>query len=104
MNSGCFPALDWRLIGAVGFGLFFYGCAYDGLVNHLGDKKDGYTSLLVVGGVLVTLAAVALVYWPAAVICAIAFMASGLPMIVGDIYRAIRRREAALKVLRENHE
>ena len=98
------PALDWRLIGAVLFGLTCFGLAFTTFVQRLGDRKDGYTSLLVVAGVLVTLAGVALIYWPAAVLSGAAFVASGLPMIVGDIWQHIKAREAAIKLLKERRD
>ena len=102
--TGCTSALDWRLIGAVAFGLFCFGWAFNAAVTHLGDRKDGYVSLLVVAGVLVTLGGVALVCWQAAILSAAAFAVSGIPMIVGDIWRHIKAREAALRVLREQHD
>jgi hypothetical protein len=90
------PAGDWRLIGAVLFGLLMFGTVYNNLVQKLGRRKEGYTSLLVVGGVLITLAGVALVSWQCAVLTLSAFAASGLPMVLGDIQRHIQARERAI--------
>lgn len=77
-------------------GLLGFGAVYDQLVAecHRRGYDDGYTSLLVVGGVGVTLAAAApvigrrnaeRVFW--------LFVASGVPMIVGDIGRYVKRRK-----------
>jgi hypothetical protein len=94
------PAGDWRLIGAVLFGLLMFGLVYNELVQRIGRRKEGYTSLLVVGGVLITLGGVALVSWQCAVLTLSAFAASGLPMTLGSIYRHIRSREQAIEYLR----
>lgn len=94
---GCTPVVDWRLIGAVAFGLFGFGVGYNALIHALGERKEGYTSLLVVAGVLITLGGVALIHWQAAALALLAFAASGLPMVVGDIGRHIWRREQAIE-------
>jgi Kef-type K+ transport system membrane component KefB len=73
--------------------LFFFGLAYNAFVAWLGPLKEGYTALLVVVGVLVTLLGVALIDWRAAVLVGGAFAASGTPMIIGDISRTIKARE-----------
>lgn len=101
---GCSQAVDWRLIGAILAGLFMFGVAYNALVHHLGNKKEGYSAILVVGGVLITLGGLALISWQCALLAVAMFAASGLPMVIGDIYRSIRRREQALQVLRDDHE
>ena len=103
MNS-CTPVIDWRLIGALFAGLFFFGLSFNGLVVHLGHRKDGYTSLLVVGGVLVTVGALAVVEPLCALLTLGFFASSGLPMILGDIYRAMRQRDAERQAVRESHE
>lgn len=94
-------AADWRLIGAVFFGLFCFGCGYAALTAWIGDRKQGYTSLMVVGGVLVTLLGVALVSWPSALLTAGAFIASGTPMIVGEIVTYKRREAEALRRMKD---
>lgn len=84
-------------------GLFAFGLAYDGLVGWLERQGHhrGIVSLLVVGGVLVTLGVV----WAAltgrtmqadlvlAYLLA-GFTASGLPMIVGSLWRNAKERQA----------
>lgn len=97
----CGSALDWRLIGAIAAGLFFFGWSYNALMHALSERKDGYTALFVVGGVLVTLTGLALIDWRCALLAVTLFAASGLPMVIGDMYRAIRKRDRILAALRE---
>lgn len=98
---GCETAPDWRLLVTVALGLLLFGVIYNEWVGRLDDQKDGYTALLVVVGVLVTLAGVAIVDWRAAALVAGAFIFSGAPMILGDIWRANKRRQAELERLRK---
>lgn len=93
--------IDWRLLGSVLFGLLMYGVVYNELVQRLGKRKEGYTSLLVVAGVLVTLAGVSLISWQSALLTLCAFAASGLPMVIGDIRRYVEAREKALETMRQ---
>lgn len=102
--TGCTSPLDWRLIGAVLFGLLMFGIAFNALVHALGARKDGYTSLLVVAGVIVTQIGVALICWQAALVSMAAFSASGLPMVIGEVYRSMRKREEILASLREGRD
>lgn len=102
--TGCTPGADWRLIGAIAAGLFFFGWSYNALMHALGERKDGYTALFVVGGVLVTLTGLALIDWRCALLTLTLFTASGVPMVIGDVYRSMRRRDAILKALREGHD
>ena len=94
MIGACF-AVDWRVLSAVLFALLMFGVVFNNWVGHLGDKKEGYTALLVVIGVGMTLIGVAIVSWQSALLVLVAFAASGTPMIAGDIYRAVRAREEA---------
>ncbi len=79
----------------VAAGLVLFGGLYDHLVGRLEEKRlnRGFTSLLVVVGVGVTVGASALLIGleNALVVLAL-FVASGLPMIVGSISRYIRER------------
>ena len=99
-QSGAIPANMPLVAVAVVLGLLFlFGAAYNLLVAWLEHKgyDEGYTSLLVVGGVLVTLAASALlVGWYNALLVLLCFAASGLPMILGSLARYARARRAAL--------
>jgi hypothetical protein len=99
--NGCGSAADWRLIGAIWVGLFFFSLGYNWLMHVLGERKDGYTALFVVGGVLVTLVGLALIDWRCALLALTLFAASGLPMVIGDMYRAMRKRDRILEALRE---
>lgn len=92
--------LDWQMFGVVLFALFMFGLAYNGLVEWLGERKDGYTSLLVVAGVLITLLGITLIDWRAAALTLAGFGASGLPMVVGEIARTINKRERSLRLMR----
>ena len=98
-------ALDWRVIGPVLFGLTMFGIAFNLVVGWMKEHKEGYTALLVALGVLVTLAGAALINWQGALITLLCFMASGVPMIGGDIYRHVSTRAKAIKSIQdESHE
>lgn len=90
---GGYFVIDWLVLGLILFILLFFGTLYAVFVNLFFDQLQGYMSLMVVGGVLVTLGFSAFIFWPAAVLLLICFSASGLPMIIGDIVKAIRKRE-----------
>lgn len=87
--------LDSNMILAVFGMLFLFGILYNQLVAWLERKgyHEGYVAFLVAGGVLVTLAGVSLISWQASLLVLGAFCASGLPMILGSVYRHVRRRE-----------
>jgi thiol:disulfide interchange protein len=92
---------DWKItMAAILFGLLMFGLAFNGLVSWLGSRKEGYVSLLVVAGVLITLGGAALLDWQAAAWVLICFAASGTPMIIGDIWRAQSARDKAARVQR----
>ena len=94
-------AEDWRLLVAVVSGLVFFGCTFNTLVSRMANRLEGYTSLLVVAGALVTLAGVALIDLKAALLCLIAFAASGLPMVIGDIARAVKARDKSIERIKK---
>jgi hypothetical protein len=81
--------------------LFGFGIGYNWLVLQVSRKgySEGYTWLLVVVGVAVTVAAAGFtIGWTAVLLLLIYFAASGLPMALGDIWRkvqaeAVERRE-----------
>lgn len=100
-----------ELIIAVCSALTTFGIGYNTLVGWLERKAPGhgYTAFLVVGGVLVTLAgATFIIGWQAVLLVGLCFVASGLPMIAGSIWRYIRRQmsererifDGAMEVLR----
>lgn len=85
--------------------LFVFGLWFNGLVNRLGNKQEGFTSFLVVIGVGATSIGIgALDYflgWNAFFLCLLAFSASGTPMIYGSIKSYIHARERARKALHD---
>lgn len=93
MNLG----MELGAIGVTAAGLLAFGAAYNWLVlqwSRRGDT-DGYTWLLVVVGVAVTVVAAGFtIGWTAVLLLVIYFVASGLPMAAGDIYRYVRARRA----------
>lgn len=97
---GCETVVDWRLIGTVLFALVMFGAAYNALMARLGDDKEGYTALFVALGVGVTITGVAIVSWHAALLALASFAASGSPMIIGSVYRYIRKRNSELERIR----
>ncbi len=86
VNSGNF----WTAL----VGLLLFGTLYNGLVAYLERKKyiEGFVSLMVVGGVVITLMGAALISWQASAIVFACFAASGLPMVAGSIWRYMRTR------------
>ncbi len=83
-------------------GLLLFGILFNLFVAWLGIRQRGYTALLVVIGVSVTLiAAIPVVGLESALFIGLAFACSGLPMILGDIWRAIRERERAEQLSRQ---
>lgn len=81
-------------------GLFLFGLIYNAFVawlEKMGHDR-GYTAFLVVGGTLVTLAGLAVITGVETVISAIVcFVASGLPMILGSVWRHVRERASEEK-------
>lgn len=90
--------MDIGLVSGVislALGLLLFGIGYNYLVQYLQAKHytEGFDSLLVAGGVTVTLLGLAILSWQSAVLAFGAFVCSGLPMIVGSIMRYVTRRE-----------
>ncbi len=94
--------IDSGLIPVVLMGLFIFGLGYNTLVSWLihHGYDEGYTWMLVAGGVLVTVIGLALIMPYAAMLALAAFAASGLPMAVGSWWRHVRRRHAGQTVQR----
>lgn len=91
---------------AAAFGLFLFGIAYAVAVYYARKRGwlEGYTSLYVVLGVLVTIAGAAIpvngtipVEW--LLLC---FGASGTPMIIGDIAVYIKARQREMEAARND--
>jgi hypothetical protein len=74
--------------------LFLFGIGYNWAVGEFERRKylEGYVSLAVVAGVLVTLGGVAVIDLRAALLSLGAFAASGSPMIAGSVWRYIKAR------------
>lgn len=86
---------DLGAIIAVFGALFLFGYFYDRVVTWLerNGYDEGYMALLVVGGVLATLAGMALIDWRAAVLGLGAFTASGFWMVIGSWWRHVQKRK-----------
>lgn len=76
--------------------LIIFSLLYNRAVEDLGTKKEGYTAIFVAIGNIITLLVVAVFSWKAALLCLIAFAASGTAMIIGDVARSIKRREESV--------
>ena len=99
MHTGTITSWTW---GAVLGGLMAFGLAYNGLVGWLERHgyDHGYTALLVVGGVGVTvLASAILIGWSDALRVLACFAASGTPMVIGSVWRYATERTEEEKAL-----
>ncbi len=101
MNRVCF-GFDWGTLVALYMVLLLFGIGFN-LLTAWAERKGylkGYTSLFVVMGVIVTVGVMAVISLAFALITLGAFVFSGLPMIVGDMWRHMREREQELSRLR----
>ena len=103
MNIGTVSGANWDLIGAIYLGLLLFGIGYNHLTAWLerNGYSEGYTAYLVVGGVGVTVAATSLLSMQWALVTAGAFAASGLPMVLGSMWRYMQRRREAREAIIE---
>lgn len=86
-------------IGLILFGILFNHCTAE--LNRRG-YSEGYTWLLVVIGVAITvIASAAEIGWEPALVLLKNFVASGTPMAAGDIYRYISARRAESDAAKE---
>lgn len=79
------------------------GTAYNALVAraNVTGKTEGYTALLVVGGVVITFMFISFFISLETLLVIMAFfIATGTPMLIGDIMRYIRRRDKGRKLLK----
>lgn len=87
--------------------LFVFGLAYAALINWLRHKgySEGYTAILVVGGVTITLSLSTILHQPEPLATLflqfICFAASGLPMTINDIHRYAAARSADQRSIQE---
>ncbi len=89
--------INWDAVLVTIAGLLAFGMFYNFFVLQMSKlgHADGYTWLLVVIGVAITVAAAGFTLgWTAVIILGLYFAASGLPMAAGDIYRHIQARRA----------
>lgn len=99
---GPLSSINMGALAALYLGLLLFGIGFNLLVAWLERKGylNGYTSLAVVVGVGITVAATAVISPAFALITVVAFIASGTPMIAGSIWRHVRQREQELERLR----
>lgn len=98
--NGELSGLNWGTLAAIYTGLLLFGIAYNALTAWA-EKSGfikGYTALFVVGGVLVTVAATAIINLAFALVVIGSFVASGTPMVIGSM---IRHRRAEMEALRK---
>lgn len=95
--------LDFGSILGVYCLLFSFGMIYNSLIAWAQQKHylEGYTSIAVAFGAGITIAMIAFVSWPSALLTAGAFIASGTPMIGGSVWRHISRREQAQRAIKD---
>jgi hypothetical protein len=81
-------------MGGMLLGLVTFGILYNWLVAYLKARgyDEGYMGFIVAGGVIGTLAGMALLNSDAAGLGLVAFSASGLPMLAGSWWRHVRAR------------
>jgi hypothetical protein len=94
-NSGMIWGVFWMLLA--------FGTLYNALVAWAEREgyTEGYLSLVVAVGVAVTLGGFAILSIDAALLALVCFAASGTPMIIGSIWRYLRRRAEARKAMIE---
>lgn len=80
------------------------GAGYNYLIERLkeDDRLEGYSALAVVIGVILTLALAFpfIGLWPTIILCWL-FACTGIPMIIGDVTRAWRNKEATATAVRQ---
>lgn len=84
-------------------GLVAFGVAFNRQVQRLEEEtpEHGYTAFLVAAGVLVTVAVMApLIGLQATALLLAGFVASGSPMIIGSVRRALGRMRSERELLR----
>lgn len=119
LGSGLSSGIEWGLFGGVltitYLILLIFGIAYNALVAWLERKQymEGYISLSVVAGVLITLGVLLIpqmilsIYmplqlpvWGWGLITLGGFCASGTPMIIGSIIRYLQTRAISINAMK----
>lgn len=96
-NIGAYFGTNSGAITVTASSLLLFGVGFNWLTTYWGRKgyNDGYTWLLVVIGVAVTIIAAGFtIGWGAVIVLIIYFAASGFPMAAGDIWRHVKARRA----------
>jgi len=101
--NGNLSGINTGVLAALYLGLLLFGIGFNALTAwaERNGYIKGYTSLFVALGVGLTVAATAVINLAFALVTAVAFIASGLPMIVGSLLRHMQEREAELERLRQ---
>lgn len=95
--------VDWDTIRQLYLALVLFGIGYNTAVAWA-DKKGylaGYMSLAVAIGVAITVGSMVFISPIFTLITIGAFFASGIPMILGSIYRHVRARDEMLQKMRD---
>lgn len=94
--------VDFGQITAVLAVLTLFGVGYETFVAWLTRKHytEGFLSLLVALGTLVTLVGLAILSIPAAILAFACFVGSGLPMIVGSLVRYAQARARLIEEIK----
>jgi hypothetical protein len=86
--------------------LFIFGYLFDKSITKMGNRTEGFSWLMVVVGVAVTQIGVGaldmLLDWNALFLGALAYLASGLPMIRGAIKRHAEEQQRAIKAAKHD--
>jgi len=86
---------DPGVIGAIFIIALLFGVLYAVAIHKLKEMIEGYTSLAVVAGVLITLVLAAFIIGLVPVlIVALVFVCTGTPMIIGEIVQQAQERRA----------
>jgi hypothetical protein len=99
---GQVSGIDLGILASLYMALILFGFGYNSLIawSERRGYTKGYMSLFVAFGVAVTLGATVVISWQFALITTGAFICSGLPMILGSIWRHVREREHEIQRLR----
>lgn len=93
--------IDYDSIPAMLGALFVFGFGYNLLVDFVKRRRydEGYTALLVVAGVLITVLGIGLLSIECAALVLGAFSCSGFWMVLGSMWRHARKRERSQQAI-----
>jgi hypothetical protein len=94
--------VDFGLISGIYISLVLFGVGFNALTAWMEKKgyMEGFTSLIVAIGVLITLLPFLIFNLSARAVLG-GFICSGIPMIIGSISRYLKNRERAQRALAE---